>query len=182
MREEFARRGLEPPLIEEEDAPIVSQPELVTVARYRDLAEAFVAKAVLDQAGIECLLRDANTVRMDWFLSNAVGGMRLQVAATDEAAARALLSQPIPQQFATDSGEEFQQPVCPKCGSLDIMANDTDRKIKLGVAWALPLSAPLLAGLPALAMLPKTLWKCNRCGCNWSDDGDRSDTVDNPLR
>ena len=90
LRAEFAQRGLEPPLIEEEDAPIADDPEeaLVTVARYRDMPEAVVARAVLEQAGIECLLRDENTVRMDWFWSNLIGGMRLQVAAKDEAAAR----------------------------------------------------------------------------------------------
>ncbi len=36
---------------------------LVTVQQYRDLAEAQVAKGVLDSAGIPCYLRDENAVR-----------------------------------------------------------------------------------------------------------------------
>lgn len=131
LRAEFAKRGLEPPLIEEEEPEVSGEddPDLVTVARYRDMPEAVVARTVLEDEGIECLLRDENTVRTDWLLSNAIGGMRLQVAAKDEARARELLTEPTPEQFPTDSGEDFVQPVCPKCGSLDVIANDPDRKV-----------------------------------------------------
>ena len=113
LRAEFARleppqRGLEPPLIEEEEPEIEgADAELVTVARYRDMPEAVVARTVLEEEGIECLLRDENTVRTDWLLSNAIGGMRLQVAAKDEARTRELLSQPTPEQFPTDSGRSL---------------------------------------------------------------------------
>ena len=48
LRAEFARRGLEPPLIEEDEAPIAGDdPGLVTVARYRDMPEAIVARAAV---------------------------------------------------------------------------------------------------------------------------------------
>lgn len=163
LRAEFATRGLEPPLIEEEEAPIAdADTGLVTVGRYRDMPEAVVARAVLQEAGIECLLRDENTVRTDWLLSNLIGGMRLQVAARDEAAAREVLSQPAPQQFATDSGEDFVQPVCPRCGSTDVIANDPDRKV---------LAASMLISIP----LPhrraqEAEWRCLTCDSTWVDD------------
>lgn len=164
LRAEFARRGLEPPLIEEEEDPIgeEDEPGLVTVGRYRDMAEAFVARAVLEQAGIECFLRDENTVRMDWTLSNAIGGMRLQVATKDEAAADEVLSQPMPAEFEIDSGEEFVQPVCPTCGSTDVIANDPDRKL---------MAASMLIRLPIPHWRPsKEEWRCMSCGCVWADD------------
>jgi hypothetical protein len=170
LRAEFARRGLEPPLVEEEEPPIADDDTgLVTVARYRDMPEAIVARAVLEEAGIECLLRDENTVRTDWLLSNLIGGMRLQVAAKDEAAAREVLSQPAPQQFATDSGEEFVQPVCPKCGSTDVVANDPDRKL---------LAASMLISIP----LPhrraqEAEWRCLECDSTWVDDEEQGGTV-----
>ena len=161
LRAEFATRGLEPPLIEEEEPIADEDTGLVTVARYRDMPEAVVARAVLEEAGIECLLRDENTVRTDWLLSNLIGGMRLQVAAKDEAAAREVLSQPVPQQFATDSGEDFVQPVCPKCGSTDVIANDSDRKV---------LAASMLIKIP----LPhrraqEAEWRCLECDSIWVD-------------
>jgi Putative prokaryotic signal transducing protein len=168
LRAEFARRGLEAPLVEDDGAEVVEERELVTVGRYRDMPEAFVARSVLESAGIECLLRDENLVRMDWLYSNMIGGMRLQVGAEDEAAARELLSQPMPASFAVDSGADFVQPVCPRCGSIDVMANDTDRKIKLASTTVMGL--PMIVGLPALAMLESNVWKCNACGCKWQDD------------
>jgi hypothetical protein len=166
LRTEFARRGLEPPLIEDEDPPQETSDagSLVTVGRYRDMAEAFVARAVLEQAGIDCLLRDENTVRMDWLWSNLIGGMRLQVAAKDEAAAKELLAQPIPREFPVDSGEQFEQPICPKCGSAEVVANDPDRKV---------LAASMLIKIPLPHRKPQDEeWRCLTCGCRWRDDGE----------
>lgn len=164
LREEFAHRGLEPPLIEEEEDPIPGEddPDLATVGQYRDMAEAFVARSVLEQAGIGCFLRDENTVRTDWLLSNAIGGMRLQVAAKDKEIAEDLLSQPTPEQFELDSGEEFIQPVCPKCGSTDVIANDPDRKV---MAVSMLIALPLPHSRPA-----EEEWRCMACGCVWADD------------
>ena len=163
----------------------VAEPQnLVTVSTFRDLPEAIVARNVLESSGIDCFLRDENTIRMDWLWSNMIGGLRLQVRSEDEVAARELLSQPMPRSFELDCGPDFEQPVCPKCGSLDVMANDTDRKIK--AATTLISNLTLIVGLPALAMLRRDLWKCNNCGCKWYDDGERGPTLapsnDGPLR
>ena len=115
MRAEFARRNLEPPLIEyEEDAP--ERRKLVTLCRYRDLSEAIVARTLLESAGIYVFLRDENLVRLDWQVSNFIGGIRLQVEDKDEAAAGELLRQSIPGVIPFDDEEDFVQPQCPKCG------------------------------------------------------------------
>lgn len=92
LRAEFAKRNLEPPLIEE-PAEVASR-NLVTVASYRDLPNADLARAALESAGIEAWIQDDNLVRMDWFYSNAIGGIRLQVDAADAEAAREILDQP----------------------------------------------------------------------------------------
>jgi predicted RNA-binding Zn-ribbon protein involved in translation (DUF1610 family) len=163
LRAEFERRGLEPPLIEEEDSvEEEDDPDLVTIGRFRDMPEAVVARTVLEDAGIECFLRDENTVGVDWLLSNAIGGMRLQVAAKDEASAREVLSQPTPAEFELDSGEDFVQPVCPKCGSMDVIANDPDRKV---------MAASMLIRIPIPHQRPtEAEWRCMSCGCVWADD------------
>ena len=189
LRAEFASRGMEPPVVEDEDQNTDTDSssgngegviDYVTVARYRDMPEAVVARSVLESAGIDCILRDENTIRMQWFLSNAMGGMRLQVAPADEAAARELLSQPMPASFPVDSGPDYEQPVCPNCGSIDVMANDTDRKI-LAPASAFFGGLFVLAAVPALALVPSGVWKCNHCGCLWIDDG-RAEPLDHePL-
>jgi len=51
----------------------------VVLRQYRDIPEAMVDKTALDSAGIECFLYDENMVRLDWFISNAIGGVKLVV-------------------------------------------------------------------------------------------------------
>jgi len=57
------------------------------------LPEALLARSILESAGIECFLGDQNIIRMDWFLSNALGGVKLRVREEDVAEADALLGQ-----------------------------------------------------------------------------------------
>ena len=91
LRAEFAARKLDPPEIP--DPVSLQEPqELVIVGRYRDLPQGQMARSVLESAGIPCFLRDENTVRNDWLLSNLMGGMRLMVNANDRAAAEEILS------------------------------------------------------------------------------------------
>jgi Putative prokaryotic signal transducing protein len=98
---EFATRGLE--FIEPPPPTGDTPPEfrdLTTIRRYRDLSEALVARAVIESAGIFCFLKDENLVRLDWQVSNFIGGIRLQVAAADVEAASDILSQPIPNEIS----------------------------------------------------------------------------------
>jgi len=126
LRAEFARRGLEPPLVEEPDEWEFRR--VVTLRRCRDLAEAYVGRSLLESAGIQAWIADENLVRMDWFLSNSVGGMRLQVDERDELAARELLEEGAPETITYGEEEVYVQPTCPKCGSAEItMGSGTER-------------------------------------------------------
>jgi hypothetical protein len=120
LRGEFARRNLEPPIVEQDDPVEVTSQLLVTVRRYRDTSEAIVARSVLESAGIFCFLRDENLVRLDWQVSNFIGGLSLQVHPEDSEAALELLSQPVPESIAFEGRAEFLQPHCPCCGSIEI--------------------------------------------------------------
>jgi hypothetical protein len=92
LRAEFATRKIEPPELPETDpSPNANAQELVIVGRYRDLPQAQIARSALESAGIPCFLRDENTVRNDWLLSNLMGGMRLMVNNSDREAAEAIL-------------------------------------------------------------------------------------------
>jgi hypothetical protein len=90
---EFATRNpdfTEPPPPADDAVPEFR--ELVTIRRYRDLSEAIVARAVIESTGIFYFLKDENLVRLDWQVSNFIGGIRLQVDAVDVEAAEAILS------------------------------------------------------------------------------------------
>jgi hypothetical protein len=172
LRAEFARRGLEPPVIEEEEPIAEDETGPVTVAHFRNMPEALVARATLEGAGIRCFLLSENTMRLKGLL-RADGDAQLQVAAEDEAAAREVLSQPSPQQFATDSDVEYVQPVCPKCGSTDVMANDHERKV---LAGSIPVNIPLPHRGESEAE-----WRCLQCDTVWVDD-EESERQDQALR
>jgi predicted RNA-binding Zn-ribbon protein involved in translation (DUF1610 family) len=158
LRAEFARRGLEPPLVEESEEPEFRR--LVTVRRYRDLTEAFLGRSLLESAGIAAWIADEHLVRMNWFLSDSVGGMRLQVDESDEAAALEILDQDVPPTIDYGPEEPYVQPTCPKCGSAEITLGDgTERGRSLVALYVLAIPVP-----------PReTAWHCEACGAQWVD-------------
>jgi len=105
LRAEFARRHLEPPLIEDPEDSLKPR-GLVTIRSYRDLSEAIVARSLLESAGIPVMLLNENLIRLDWPLSNLVGGIRLQVDPENESAAMELLTQPMPESASAAHGED----------------------------------------------------------------------------
>ena len=134
---------------------------LVTLAHFRDMPEALLAKGKLESADIHSVLADGNLVRMDWLLSNAIGGIRLQVEQQDLESARVVLNEPIPAELGDEAlGESFIQPRCPRCYSLDIGFEGIDRFWTYGL-WLL-LSFPI--------RVRKGNWKCYTCGVEWVEE------------
>ena len=68
----------------------------VVLRTYRDLTEAMVDRTALESAGIQCFLYDDNLIRLDWFVSNAIGGAKLVVSANDAADATKILAEKRP--------------------------------------------------------------------------------------
>jgi hypothetical protein len=65
--------------------------ELVTVATFDDPVKAAMARNYLEAGGVRAFLLDDLTVGMTWGLSNAVGGIKLQVKASHVLRAEELL-------------------------------------------------------------------------------------------
>lgn len=111
---------------------------LVTVARFRDWSEAQIARGLLEANGIPCWLGDANIVGVNWSLSQAVGGIRLNVAASDEGDARLLLRDVDTGATARvlDAQPAGDDPIdeCPACGSADVF-RPTSMLGVLATAW-----------------------------------------------
>ena len=185
LRAEMSRRGLSAALIEvrpvapvpvalpgdppereppgkEEVAPPAGELELrsmLTIRQFRDLPEALLAKGSLESAGIEAVLGDDNIVRLDWFWSNLMGGVKLKVSPEDVEAANEILDQPIPEGFDVAGIGEYRQPNCPKCQSLDVTFQE--------VAPAAYVSAYLNVPIP----FHRRAWRCHSCDVEWEDDG-----------
>jgi Putative prokaryotic signal transducing protein len=142
-------------------ATVASRPrsrKLVTLCRFRDMPEALLAKSVLESAGIECLLGDANIIRTDWLWSNLVGGVKLRVLEEDLEEASRLLEQNTPQGSAPQGAGDFQPPRCPRCHSLEVSLDDLhDSEAAAGSsAGARPTE-----GDPG--------WTCQSCGNQWRE-------------
>jgi len=186
LRAEIARRGLGVELVE--SAPVVAKDELpslpgdppppdppvepptqdgefelrslVTIRKFRDLPEALLAKGSLESAGIEAVLTDDNIVRLDWFWSNLMGGIKLNVDPEDAEAANSILDQPIPEHFDVVGVGEYQQPRCPTCESLDVTFRELDQPVAYVRAY---FNVPI--------PLRRRAWRCRACRSEWENDG-----------
>jgi hypothetical protein len=133
IQSEMQHRSMHPSATDEAESAAadseVSFQHLVLVRRFRDLPEALLAKGSLDSAGIESHLADDNMVRMDWFISNLLGGVKLLVKPEDAEAAVEILNQPIPEDFDVEGVGNYQSPECPKCGSLDVSFQELNKPV-----------------------------------------------------
>jgi len=162
LDDELDRRNLE--LLEEEapeDREQLELRELVTIRQFRDLPEALLAKGSLESAGIECFLADENLVRLDWFISNFIGGIKLNVRVADVENARKILDEPILEGLYVQGVGLYEQPRCPQCQSLDVNFQELDRPIAYVSAF---LRLPMPVQRPA--------WRCHACDAEWEDEAD----------
>lgn len=142
FRAEVAKRGLNIEIAPPRGEDVFEYNETVTLRQFRDLPEALLAKGSLESAGIQAYLVDDNMIRMDWFISNLLGGIKLKVQPEDAEAANEILNQPIPEMLDVEGVGNFEQPKCPRCQSLDVSFMEYKRG-----------------------------WTCSACGNEWQEQG-----------
>jgi hypothetical protein len=105
--------------------------DLVTVTTYMTAYEAHIAKACLEEAGIDVFLQDVHTVGLRWDLSNLIGGVKLQVPSADAERATEILAQttPVKKDF-NPFADNSEKSVCLSCGQH--MPDDVDQCPKCG--------------------------------------------------
>lgn len=98
LEDELDRRDLDLPVSERvPQIELLERRNLVLLRSFRDLPEALLAKGKLESAGVPCFLADDNMVRMDWFISNLLGGVKILVDPENFSEAARLLNEPIPE-------------------------------------------------------------------------------------
>lgn len=117
--------------------------------------EAQLARSALEAAGIEADIRDENVVRMDWFYSNAVGGVKVLVPPANLEHALEILDSPT---TPTDGPMPADSETCPRCG---IVARSIP--IVFGKRWAILVW--LTTSLPVWPLLRRC--RCDACGHVW---------------
>jgi len=157
LRAEAVKRGLKLEItFRAED--VFEFNETVILRQFRDLPEALLAKGSLESAGIQAYLVDDNMIRMDWFISNLLGGIKLKVRPEDAEAASKILNEPIPEMLDVEGVGNFDQPNCPQCQSLDVSYEELNKPLAYLTAYA---------GIPFA--VHKRGWTCHTCGAAWDE-------------
>ena len=147
---------------------------LVTVATFTNPVEAHIVRGRLESEGITTFVAHEHHIWANWFLSVALGGVKLQVAPADARRAGEILSADRRGEFEALLAAEQPPPAppaCPACNSSDIGRTRASRGISLFAAG--------LASLP----LPYTAnrLRCRSCGHSWNDTQARSVTLGGKL-
>jgi len=157
----------------------------VLVERHLYVSSALSSKSVLESAGIECVLSDEHMIRMDWFWSNALGGVKVWARESDVADSIDLLDQGIPYKFEVEGIGEYIQPSCPFCGAAEWSFVELRRRFSLPSRIALLAITLFVAfGMERhfllffafyvvlvfiwLPLLSRHYgWHCKKCGVTW---------------
>jgi hypothetical protein len=130
----------------------------VTVESFTNPLEAHIAKGLLESEGVPSILDSEHHVWAAWPYSQALGGVRLRVAAHRAGAARDILARQQSGEFERALEEQQQVPAggCQVCGA-------TDFRYTRSTGSTLLLLATL--GLASIIFPPRiTGRKCNNCG------------------
>ena len=138
--------------------------ELVTVKTFDNYFSANIILTRLQAEGIECYLKDENTVTIDPILSNAIGGIKLVVKKDDELTVTKLLG--------TYHIEYLLSATCPKCGSnsfSQVTKPTTKNYVTAILTWL----------FSSYAIAPESIYRCGNCGYECDSLPVNSDQSDN---
>ncbi|MEP6923888.1 MAG: DUF2007 domain-containing protein [Pyrinomonadaceae bacterium] len=130
---------------------------LIVIATANDLIEAAVLRGRLESAGIQAFLLDEGIVAAHGLLTNAVGGIKIQVEQTDAERALVIVQEQRQPRTATKSKKvNTGWGVCPKCSGKNL------KPFREALGWKGVL---LLFGL--MIFRPKRKLQCNSCDYCW---------------
>jgi len=136
------------------------RPSLVKIATYDDPIFAHLAQNKLKAENLQSFLDGEHHVAMDWMIANAVGGIKLLVAAEDRDRAIGILEEPTGSGKGDSVGTESNQDgehCCPDCNSRNTFRERLRRKrIFLSL---------LLLGIPLPFISRRII--CEDCGNKW---------------
>lgn len=134
---------------------MANQP-LVTIAEYTNALQAHIARGRLEAEGLEVHIADEHYITMNWYLSNALGGVKLQVAENKIEQAKEVLAAIEAGDYEIQESKEDQSSIeCPRCHSSKV----TQKSMR---GWA--LSIFYLSNIPCFF---KSRYQCSQCQFQW---------------
>lgn len=142
--------------------------QLVSLKKYDNYIEASQTLQLLEEYGIYGYIANEYTVQSDWLLSQAIGGIELQVFKNDLEKAKSVIQLHEEQIKTTENNVKIEYTIknskygdktCPKCGSNHIYQDEN-----LNGIFGLSI---LFLGFPIKVKNSK--FHCYYCGNVWKD-------------
>ncbi|MDR6527558.1 putative RNA-binding Zn-ribbon protein involved in translation (DUF1610 family) [Chryseobacterium rhizosphaerae] len=132
---------------------------LIRLKFHDNALEANRDKQILAENGINSFIANEQLIQSDWLLSQAVGGIQLQVFENDlERAKQILQDYKYNEEYSLEVEHTIENPefnfVCPKCGSNHIYQDEKPGGV-FGISW-------LILGFPI--KISKNQYHCYYCG------------------
>jgi len=128
-----------------------------TIASFQDPVEAQIVCALLESAGIEATVADLNLVTINWPMSLAVGGVKVQVPPKDVEEATRLIAA----YHAGELAPELDDDCCGICGGSDL------ERVVPASQKALALAVFAISAAP---ISTRTQRVCRSCGAVETED------------
>lgn len=123
-----------------------------TVDRFLHPTDAHIAAGLLESEGIPVFLLGINHASANWLLSNALGGIQLQVPADHVEDAKRLLAD------TAAADEDVER--CPSCGSTESTPMTNSRKVAILAVHLFSIPLPW----------QKQRVQCGSCGHEWRQE------------
>jgi len=123
------------------------------IKRYYHPIEAQIASSLVESEGIPVVLQGINHASVDWLITNAIGGIRLQVPAQFAELAKEILTSDA--ELEATYLEMLER--CPSCKSINISSHTLLWKLSFLVVHLFQIPIPW----------DKEQRKCQSCGHKW---------------
>lgn len=133
---------------------------MITVATFSKPEEAHLLRLRLGAGGVDAYVQDENMIQMNWLYSDAIGGVRVQIAEDDLEAAREIVAVP---PVKADVGSVAELTECPECSATDTAPDERPRRF----AFLSMIFSLVTFGVAFPFAFLRRRWKCSHCGCTW---------------
>lgn len=133
---------------------------LATVAVFVNPLEAHIVRGRLETEGIPAFVTHEHHIWANWFISNALGGVKIQVNNSHVLDAKEVLENIDKGEYEValeESQGQIDTTICPGCKSKNIIECRWNEKIALIVFWAFGIPLPYIQGQ----------LECSACGFKW---------------
>ncbi len=127
---------------------------MITVARFSTTEEAHLFRLQLASGGVEAFILDEYVIQMDWLISNAIGGVRVQIFEEDLEHCKQIVQEEPVEPDANISA------ACPFCGSEKTTQKNLTRRLSFLSMFIIGCPLPV----------SKNYFICKSCAKSWNEN------------